>query len=115
MMDAFLILFGCLTIACGVGVVFSKSPIYSSFSLILCFFGLSAIYVMWGATFIAMVQVLIYTGAIVVLFVFVVMLLNLVRSSPPPSSNWVTLTTTGLGVWFFSLLLLRTLNRSIFF
>jgi NADH-quinone oxidoreductase subunit J len=115
MKEVMLILLGWWTIGCGVGVVFSKSPVYSAFSLILCFFGLSGIYVMWGATFIAMIQILIYTGAIVVLFVFVVMLLDLVRGSSAPSFGWVTLSITGVAVWSFSLLLLKALNHATYF
>ena len=88
MTEAVFIILVLFTIACGLGVVFSKNPVYSAFSLVLCFFGLSGVYVMWGATFIAMIQVLVYTGAIVVLFVFVVMLLDLVRSSPSGGASW---------------------------
>jgi len=103
-----------LTIGCGLGVILSKSPIYSAFSLVLCFFGLAGVYVLWGANFIAMIQVLIYTGAIVVLFVFVVMLLDLVRAAPSPSAGWLTVVVSGLAVWFFSVLMLRGLNRAQF-
>jgi NADH-quinone oxidoreductase subunit J len=115
MKDLLLILFGWWTIGCGVGVVFSKNAVYSAFSLILCFFGLSAVYVMWGATFIAMIQILIYTGAIVVLFVFVVMLLDLVKSAATPSFGWISLTLTVIGVWSFSVLLLKAMNRAFYF
>ena len=107
--------FGLFSIGCAISVVFSRNPVYSAFSLILCFFGLSALYVLWGATFIAMIQILIYTGAIVVLFVFVVMLLNLGKGSGVTASGWFTALVTGGAVWTFSLLLLRTLNRSLFF
>ena len=93
-----------------IGVVLARSPVYSSFSLVLSFFGLSAIYVLWGATFIGMIQILIYTGAIVVLFVFVVMLLNLGRGTGALTASWLTIFVAGLAVWFFSLILLRSLN-----
>ena len=97
--------------ACGFGVVFSKNPVYSAFCLILSFFGLSALYVLWGATFIAMIQVLIYTGAIVVLFVFVVMLLNLGRGQSH-SHSWLMVGVSGLAVGFLSLPLFRILSRT---
>ncbi len=106
--------FGLFSIACAVAVVFSRNAVYSAFSLILTFFGLSALYVLWGATFIAMIQILIYTGAIVVLFVFVVMLLNLGKGSGPTAAGWFTALISGAAVWSFSLLLLRTLNRASF-
>jgi NADH-quinone oxidoreductase subunit J len=115
MKDALFIFFSLFCIGCGLGVVFARNAIYSSFSLVLCFFGLAAIYVLWGANFIAVVQVLIYTGAIVVLFLFVVMLLDLVRGSPTSGAGWGMVIVCGICVWFFSLLLLRTLNQATIF
>jgi NADH-quinone oxidoreductase subunit J len=112
--DLLFIGFGLFSLLCAVAVVFARNAVYSAFSLILCFFGLSALYVLWGANFIAMIQILIYTGAIVVLFVFVVMLLNLGRSTGPTSAGWVTGFFASLSVWCFALLLLRTLNRATF-
>src|SRR5262245_29191265 len=61
-------LFGIFTIAAATGVVFSRNAIYSAFSLVLAFFGLAGIFVLWGNNFLAMLQILIYAGAIVVLF-----------------------------------------------
>jgi len=108
------IAFGVLTIACAFGVVISKNAVYSAFNLILTFFGLSVIYLLWGSPFIAMIQILIYTGAIVVLFVFVVMLLNL--SLPTAYSyNWLMIAASAVAVWCISLLLLQTLNRSSYY
>ena len=110
MTEALFAIFGVLTIFSAIGVVLARSPVYSAFGLILSFFGLSAMYVLWGATFIGMIQILIYTGAIVVLFVFVVMLLNLGKGSGPQTASWLTVLIAGLAVWFFSLILLRSLN-----
>ena len=104
--------FGVFTILCAIGVVFSRSAVYSAFSLILSFFGLAGLYLLWGSTFIAMIQVLIYTGAIVVLFVFVVMLLDLGRHTGPSWHNSVMVLLAAAGSWLFSLALLRTLNQS---
>ncbi len=112
MREGFFIFFSLLTIACALGVVFAKNAVYSAFSLVLSFFGLAAIYVLWGATFIAMVQILIYTGAIVVLFLFVVMLLDIAKGPPTISTGWWMAALTGATVWVFSVLLLRTLNKS---
>jgi NADH-quinone oxidoreductase subunit J len=61
-----------------------------------------------------MIQVLIYTGAIVVLFVFVVMLLNLASGAIPHSHGWLTVLATATAAWGFCLLLLRTLNHTPF-
>lgn len=103
-------LFGLFTIAMAAGVVISRNAVYSAFSLILCFFGLSALYLLWGATFISVIQVLIYAGAIVVLFMFVVMLLNLGKA-PMQSQNWLLLGIAGISVWLFSFLFLRVLSQ----
>jgi NADH-quinone oxidoreductase subunit J len=60
-------------------VVGQRNPIYSVLALIVSFFGLSGLYVLLEAPFVAVVQIIIYAGAIMVLFLFVVMLLNVPR------------------------------------
>ena len=60
-------------------VVSQKNPVYSVLALIGAFFGLSGLYVLLEAPFVAVVQIIIYAGAIMVLFLFVVMLLNVPR------------------------------------
>ncbi len=69
--------FSLLAILGGVGVVTLRNPISSAISLVSTFFCLAAIYAILGAHFVAVVQVLVYAGAIMVLFLFVIMLLNL--------------------------------------
>jgi NADH-quinone oxidoreductase subunit J len=75
-------LFAGLAIACAVSMVYHKNPLYSAISLVGVFLALSCIYVTLAAPFIAAVQVLIYAGAIMVLVVFVIMLLNLDDDKP---------------------------------
>lgn len=58
-------------------VVTRSNPVSSALSLVLCLFFVACLYAMMGAHFIAAVQVIVYAGAIVVLFLFVIMLLNL--------------------------------------
>jgi NADH-quinone oxidoreductase subunit J len=60
-------------------VIVQRNPIYSVLSLVGAFFGLSGLYVLLEAPFVAIVQIIIYAGAIMVLFLFVVMLLNVPR------------------------------------
>jgi NADH-quinone oxidoreductase subunit J len=60
-------------------VVVQKNPVYSVLALIGSFFGLSGLYVLLEAPFVAVVQIIIYAGAIMVLFLFTVMLLNVPR------------------------------------
>jgi NADH-quinone oxidoreductase subunit J len=60
-------------------VIGQKNPVYSVLAIIVSFFGLSGLYVLLEAPFVAVVQIIIYAGAIMVLFLFVVMLLNVPR------------------------------------
>ena len=70
------ILFGGLAIGCAISVVAQRNPLYCAISLIGVFMSLASLYVMLAAPFIAAVQVIVYAGAIMVLVVFVIMLLN---------------------------------------
>lgn len=60
-------------------VIAQRNPVYSVLALIVSFFGLSGLYVLLEAPFVAVVQIIIYAGAIMVLFLFTVMLLNVPR------------------------------------
>lgn len=77
-------LFSLLAVAAGISVITQRSPIASALSLVVCFFALAADYVMLDAHFVAVVQVLVYAGAIMVLFIFVIMLLNIREDGPAP-------------------------------
>jgi NADH-quinone oxidoreductase subunit J len=70
------ILFAGLAVGCAVAMVAQRNPLYSAISLVGVFISLAALYVMLAAPFIAAVQVIVYAGAIMVLVVFVIMLLN---------------------------------------
>lgn len=79
-MNIELVLFGAfalLTLLSAGLVIFAKSPISSAMSLVATFFFLAGIYVLLWAHTVAVLQVLVYAGAIMVLFLFVIMLLNL--------------------------------------
>jgi len=69
-------IFAGVALAFSVMTVLRKNPVSSAFSLVLVFFSFAGIYAILGAHLIATLQVLVYAGAIMVLFVFVVMLLN---------------------------------------
>lgn len=66
-----------MVIITSVGVVATSNPVRSALLLVVNFFVLAMLYVMLHAHFLAVVQVIVYTGAIMVLFLFVIMLLNL--------------------------------------
>lgn len=74
---AFFIGLGSITIVASLGTILSRSPVTSALFLVLNFFALGGIYLLLEAQFIAVVQVIVYAGAIMVLFLFVIMLLNL--------------------------------------
>ncbi|MEW6056564.1 MAG: NADH-quinone oxidoreductase subunit J [Bdellovibrionota bacterium] len=74
--DIFFYIFSTLGVLFALGVVLNKNPIASAFSLVVVFFCVAANYALMHAHFIAAIQILVYAGAIMVLFVFVIMLLN---------------------------------------
>jgi NADH-quinone oxidoreductase subunit J len=75
----FFLIIAVLTVAAALNVILQRSPLYSAFSLIGVFACLAVIYVSLQAEFIATLQIIVYAGAIMVLFVFVIMLLNVRR------------------------------------
>lgn len=76
-MDPVFVLTAAVCVLAGLGVVSLRNPVYSAVSLLVCFLGFAVIYVKLGAPFLAAIHVIVYTGAILVLFLFVIMLLNL--------------------------------------
>jgi NADH-quinone oxidoreductase subunit J len=76
MNPVFFYVFAALAIACSLLVVLKKNPVASAFSLVVVFFSFAGIYALLDAHLIAALQILVYAGAIMVLFVFVIMLLN---------------------------------------
>lgn len=91
-------LFAGLAIACAISMVYHKNPLYSAISLVGVFLSLSCIYITLAAPFIAAVQVLIYAGAIMVLVVFVIMLLNLDEDRQLTRLNYLYAVGGGLGL-----------------
>lgn len=72
-------------------VVTSKNPVYSVIWLIVTFFTISAHYIMLNAQFLAVVNIIVYAGAIMVLFLFVIMLMNLNKDTEPQKNKWLKL------------------------
>ena len=95
---ALFFLFAGFAIMCAISMVYHKNPLYSAVSLVGVFIALSCIYVMLAAPFIAAVQILIYAGAIMVLVVFVIMLLNLEDEDRPNRLRFLYAIGGGLGV-----------------
>lgn len=95
---ALFFLFAGLAIMCAISLVYHKNPLYSAISLVGVFISLSCIYVTLAAPFIAAVQILIYAGAIMVLVVFVIMLLNLDDDTGRNRLGYLYALGGGLGV-----------------
>lgn len=72
----FFFLFAAIAVACGISVVVQTHPISSALSLVGVMCSIAVLYLMLGAEFIATAQIIVYAGAIMVLFIFVIMLLN---------------------------------------
>jgi len=76
-----------LAILCGLMVILEKNPIHSVLYLVITFFAIAGHYILLNAQFLAAVHIIVYAGAIMVLFLFVLMLLNLNKESEPHKSN----------------------------
>lgn len=79
-----------LTIICGLYVVTSKNPVHSVLWLILCMITICGHYILINAQFLAIVNLIVYAGAIMVLFLFVLMLLNLNKENEPQKPKYMS-------------------------
>ena len=70
-------------------VVFSNNPVHSVLWLIVVFFAISGHYILMNAQFLAIVNMIVYAGAIMVLFLFVIMLMNMNTETEPQKSQWM--------------------------
>src|SRR5512144_918896 len=87
-MTAEMVLFGIFSfflVLTALGVVFSRSPVYAAMNLVAAFFFMAGIYVLLTAHLIAFMQVLVYAGAVMVLFLFVIMLISMGEEDLFPS------------------------------
>jgi NADH-quinone oxidoreductase subunit J len=83
-----------LAVMSAIMVVLSKNPVHSVLYLIITFFCIAGHYVLLNAQFLAAVHVIVYAGAIMVLFLYVIMLLNLNEETEPHKSNILKITAT---------------------
>jgi NADH-quinone oxidoreductase subunit J len=82
MEKALFIVFAVVAVAAALNILFQRNPLYSALSLVGTLMALSATYITLRAQFIAAIQIIVYAGAIMVLFVFVIMLLNAPKEGP---------------------------------
>lgn len=80
--------FALLMLIFGAAVVINRNPIASALSLVVCFLGLSALFMLLNAFFIGVIQVLVYAGAVMVLFLFIIMLFDF-RAEQMRKINWI--------------------------
>lgn len=92
-----------LTLLSAILTVTTKNPIFSILYLIITFFSISGHYVLLNAQFLAVVNIIVYAGAIMVLFLFVVMLMNLNKEDKNFSKPFIILAGTIISVLFFAL------------
>ncbi len=94
-----------VAVLAGLSVVLQRTPVYSALSLIVVLCALAVLYLLLGADFLAVIQVIVYAGAIMVLFVLVIMLLNARREVPSHRSRLARwLGGPLLAAFFFELL-----------
>jgi NADH-quinone oxidoreductase subunit J len=81
-------MFALLMLVFGAAVIINRNPVASALSLVVSFLGLAALFMSLDAYFIGIIQVLVYAGAVMVLFLFIIMLLDL-RAEARRQMNWL--------------------------
>src|SRR3989442_11639942 len=89
-----------LTVISGIGVITRRNPVHSALALILALLGQAGLYLMLYAPFVAGVQIILYAGGVMVLFLFVIILVNIQRSQKEEHVNkqWALGICGGLGL-----------------
>jgi NADH-quinone oxidoreductase subunit J len=82
--DGFFYVFAALAVLSGALVILARNPVHAVLFLILAFFNAAGLFVLLGAEFLAMLLVIVYVGAVAVLFLFVVMMLDVASSRTHP-------------------------------
>src|SRR5690606_1249823 len=96
-MITFLILAAAMVLG-GIGVIMLRQPIHAALALVGTLLALAVTYITLEAHFLGAIQVIVYAGAIMVLFLFVIMLLNVERQPPVPRWPWLWPTAIGVGL-----------------
>lgn len=105
-----------VTLGAALGMIMSRNPVYAAMNLVLSFFGIASIYVLLAAELIAAMQIIVYAGAIMVLFVFVIMLLNLNEEElerPRLTPGTVLGAGAALGFWMISFMIFSDLPSQV--
>jgi NADH-quinone oxidoreductase subunit J len=103
--------FAALAVGAAINVLVQKHVLYSALSLILMLTAVSVLFILQRADFLAAIQMIVYTGAIMVLFVFVIMLLNLPEDENDPDRlRWLKFIGIPIGLFFLILILVTVWN-----
>ena len=109
--DIIFYLFAAITIGSAIVVVNSKNIVHAAFSLLLTFFGVLGIYVLLGADFIAVVQIMVYVGGILILLLFGVMLTNRITNVDIRSGS-IQVIPAIIGLAIFTAILFWTMTST---
>jgi NADH-quinone oxidoreductase subunit J len=93
----FFIILALVAIGSALGLLFSRNAVYAALFLVLNFITVAVFYLMLNAPFLAMAQVTVYAGAIMILFLFVIMLLGTSKFKPSPENRWQRILALVLG------------------
>lgn len=111
--NIFFLVLSAVTLLCALMVVIARNPIYSVIFLILTMFSLTGHYVLLHAQFIAVINIIVYTGAIMVLFLFVLMLMNMNASNEPNKSMiWKSLAAV-IAIGTFSTMVMIYIKNTV--
>lgn len=103
--DLIFYLFAAITVVSGIIVVNAKNIVHAAFAMLLTFFGVAGIYVLLGADFLAVVQIMVYVGGILILLLFGVMLTNKITNVEIRSGS-IQVIPAVIGLAVFSAILL---------
>jgi len=110
-MTLFFYLFAALALIGGIGVVAYRNPVTSAFSMIVSFLGIAALFILLNAYLVGILQILVYAGAIMVLFLFIIMLLD-VKEEQGKTYPVIAITGASVVVIGFLSLVVTALKRS---
>ena len=101
-----------ITLATGFMTVISKNPIHSAIYLVLCFFSIGGHYLLFNAQFLALVHIIVYAGAIMVLILFTIMLMNLNKENEP-NKNLLSVISAVIAFGLLCYVLLATFVKAM--
>lgn len=101
-----------ITLATGFMTVISKNPIHSAIYLVLCFFSVAGHYLMFNAQFLSLVHIIVYAGAIMVLILFTIMLMNLNKENEP-NKNLLSKISATISFGLLAFVLLATFIKTM--